>query len=116
MLSSSTHQVYLYRGVCVHISVVSYSFYLQDWNIHRKEQPRGQGDTTSVLLLMEISQIIYFLTLFWGYIVEFTEVLVIYQIYYSWIHSVHHSPSSPSPPYPEIVSTGLIFPFTCMCT
>jgi hypothetical protein len=27
-----------------------------------------------------------------GYIVAFTKVLKIYQIYHTWIHSIHHSP------------------------
>jgi hypothetical protein len=31
----------------------------------------------------------------WGYIVAFTKVLTMYQIYYTWIHSLHHSPLSP---------------------
>jgi hypothetical protein len=45
----------------------------------------------------------------WGYIVAFTEVLKIYQIYHIWIHPLHHSPSSPPTPISGIVSTGLIF-------
>jgi hypothetical protein len=36
-----------------------------------------------------------FLLLCWGYIVAFTKVLTIYQIYRTWIHPLHHS-SSPS--------------------
>jgi hypothetical protein len=31
----------------------------------------------------------------WGYIVAFTKVLTIYQIYHTWIHPLHHSPLSP---------------------
>jgi hypothetical protein len=31
----------------------------------------------------------------WGYIVAFTKVLTIYQIYHSWIHPLHHSPLPP---------------------
>jgi hypothetical protein len=27
----------------------------------------------------------------WGYIVTFTKVLTIYQIYHTWIHPLHHS-------------------------
>jgi hypothetical protein len=46
--------------------------------------------------------------------VAFTKV--IYQIYHSLIHLPHHSPLSPPPPIPGTVSTGLIFPFTYMCT
>jgi hypothetical protein len=38
-----------------------------------------------------------------------------YQIYHTWIQPLHHSPLSPYP-IPGIVSTGLIFPFTYMCT
>jgi hypothetical protein len=45
----------------------------------------------------------------------FTEVLTIYQIYHTWIHSLPHSPLS-FPPIPGIVSTGLIFPFIYVCT
>jgi hypothetical protein len=48
--------------------------------------------------------------------VAFTKVLLIYQIYYTWIHPLHHSPLSPPPPIPGTVSTGLIFPYTHMCT
>jgi hypothetical protein len=47
--------------------------------------------------------------------VAFTKVLIIYQIYHTWIHSLHHSSLSP-PLIPEIVSKGIMFPFTCMCT
>jgi hypothetical protein len=32
-----------------------------------------------------------------GYIVAFTKVLTIYQIYHTWIYPLHHFPSSPSP-------------------
>jgi hypothetical protein len=45
----------------------------------------------------------------WGYIVAFTKVLTIYQIYHNWIHPLHNSPLSPSPPIPGIVSTVIIF-------
>jgi hypothetical protein len=44
----------------------------------------------------------------------FTRFFTIHQIYHSWIHPLHHSPLSP--PLPVIVSTGLIFTFTHMCT
>jgi hypothetical protein len=42
---------------------------------------------------------IYLLLLCWvGYIVAFTKVLRIYQIYHTWIYLLHHSPlSSPTP-------------------
>jgi hypothetical protein len=36
--------------------------------------------------------------LFWGYTVIFTKVLIIYQIYSSWIHLLHDLPSSLPPP------------------
>jgi hypothetical protein len=52
----------------------------------------------------------------WGYIVAFTTVPTIYQIYHHWIHPLHHSPLSSPPPIPAVVSTGLIFPFTYMHT
>jgi hypothetical protein len=32
-----------------------------------------------------------------GYIVAFTKVLTLYQIYHTSIHPLHHSPSFPSP-------------------
>jgi hypothetical protein len=52
----------------------------------------------------------------WGYIVAFTKVLTIYQIYCTWVHPLHHSPS-PSPSLiPRIVSTDNIFLSTYMCT
>jgi hypothetical protein len=51
------------------------------------------------------------LLLFWvGYIVAFTEVLIMYQIY----HTLQCSPLSPHTT--GIVSTGINFAFTYMCT
>jgi hypothetical protein len=45
------------------------------------------------------SSLICFLLLwYWGFIVTFTEVLV---IYHSWIHPFHHSPLSSLPPFLE---------------
>jgi hypothetical protein len=59
---------------------------------------------------------IYFIVvLSGGYIVAFTKVPTIYQIYHTWIHPLHHSLSLP-PSIPGIVSTCVIFPFTHMCT
>jgi hypothetical protein len=49
----------------------------------------------------------------WGYTVAFTKVL---KIYHTWIHRLHSSPLFPPPPIHGIVSTGIIFPFTYMCT
>jgi hypothetical protein len=43
----------------------------------------------------------------WGYIVAFTKVLAMYQIYHTWIHPLHLSPSSP--PISGTVSTGISF-------
>jgi hypothetical protein len=43
-----------------------------------------------------------------GYIVAFTKVLTIYQIYHTWIHPLYHSPG--------VVSTDIIFLFAYMCT
>jgi hypothetical protein len=54
--------------------------------------------------------------LWWGYIVAFTKVLTIYQVCHSCIHPPHHSPLPPPSPIPAIGSTGLIFPFTYVCT
>jgi hypothetical protein len=51
------------------------------------------------------------LLLCWGYTVAITKVLIIYQIYHTWIYPLHQSPSSPSSPHPGIVSTDIIFPF-----
>jgi hypothetical protein len=31
----------------------------------------------------------------WAYVVAFTKVFTIYQIYHAWIHPIHHSPLSP---------------------
>jgi hypothetical protein len=50
----------------------------------------------------------------WGYIVAFTKVLTMYQIYHTWIHPFYSSPLSP--PIPGIVSTGINFAFMDMCT
>jgi hypothetical protein len=52
----------------------------------------------------------------WGYIVAFTKVLKIYQIYHIWIHPLHYSPLPSPPAIPGIVQTGIIFPFIYMCT
>jgi hypothetical protein len=49
-----------------------------------------------------------------AYIVAFTMVLIMYKIYYNWIHSssaLLHTP----PLIPGTVSTGIIFAFTYMC-
>jgi hypothetical protein len=53
---------------------------------------------------------LFLLLLYWGHIVTFTKVLI---IYHSWIYPLHHSPLSPLP-IPGTVSTGLIFPFSYM--
>jgi hypothetical protein len=52
-----------------------------------------------------------FIVLLDGSIMEFTKVLILYQIYYNWIHPLYHSPLSLTPIL-GIFSTGLIFPFT----
>jgi hypothetical protein len=44
----------------------------------------------------------------WGYVVAFTKVLTIYQIYHTWIHPLYHSPLYPHALIPGIVSTGII--------
>jgi hypothetical protein len=50
-----------------------------------------------------------------GYIVAFTKVLRIYQLYHTWIHPFHHSPLFSSPLIPEILSTGIFFQLhTCV--
>jgi hypothetical protein len=49
-----------------------------------------------------------------GYIVAFTEVLKMYQIYNTWIHLLYHSPFL-SFPIHGTVSTDNIFAFTHMC-
>jgi hypothetical protein len=51
----------------------------------------------------------------WGYIVAFAKVLMMYQIYHTWIHPFHCSFIPPSPDTWTSVSTGIIFAFTCMC-
>jgi hypothetical protein len=50
-----------------------------------------------------------------GYTVAFTNVLIVYQIYHTWLHLLHTILLYPPPPIPEIVSRGLIFAFTYMC-
>jgi hypothetical protein len=57
-----------------------------------------------------------FLLLCCGYIVASTKVLIICQIYHTWIYPLHHSPLSLPTPILGIVSTGLIFPFTYIYT
>jgi hypothetical protein len=54
--------------------------------------------------------------LFWGYIVAFTKLLTIYQIYHSWSHPIHCSPLFHPAPIPGIVSVNVIFTCTYMCT
>jgi hypothetical protein len=56
---------------------------------------------------------LFILLLCWGYIVAFTKI---FTIYHTWIHPLHNSPLSPPPLILGIVLTGLIFPFTFMCT
>jgi hypothetical protein len=55
---------------------------------------------------------VFLLLLCWGYIEAFIKILT---IYHSQIHMLHHSPLS-CLPRSWIVSIGLIFPFTYMCT
>jgi hypothetical protein len=38
-----------------------------------------------------------------------------YQIHHTPVHFFNHSPPSPTP-IPGVVSTSIIFAFTCMCT
>jgi hypothetical protein len=52
----------------------------------------------------------------WGYTVAFTWVLTMYQIYHTWIHPLYSSLLSSSLLIPGIVSTGIIFAFTHICT
>jgi hypothetical protein len=54
----------------------------------------------------------------WQYIVTFAKVLTIYQIYHTCIHPFYHSlfPLILPFPIPGIVSTGINFPFTYICT
>jgi hypothetical protein len=47
----------------------------------------------SLLVFLFIISIYYF----WEYIVTFTKVATIYQMYLSWIHPLHHSPLFPLP-------------------
>jgi hypothetical protein len=59
-------------------------------------------------------KILLLLLLYCRYSVTFTKILA---IYCSWIHSaLHHSPLSLPAPIPGVISTGLIFPFTYICT
>jgi hypothetical protein len=55
--------------------------------------------------------IFYYHIIVLGHIVTFTKVVT---IYHSLIHYLHHSPLLPPFPIPGIVSTCLIFPFSCM--
>jgi hypothetical protein len=65
-----------------------------------------------------LSVLPFFLLLLWwmGYSVAFTQVLTMYRVYHAWIHLGNGSSSSSSPPIPRVVSTGIIFAFTYMCT
>jgi hypothetical protein len=66
--------------------------------------------------LPQIYLLCVFLLLSWGYIVTFTKVLTIYQIYHIWPHPLHRSLLSSSSPIPGIVSRGIFFLFTFTCT
>jgi hypothetical protein len=52
----------------------------------------------------------------WEYIVIFTQVLTMYQIFHVLIHNLYHSLTSPHSLIPGTVSVGIIFAFTYMCT
>jgi hypothetical protein len=73
----------------------------------------------SVCLLLAYRKATYFFFFFyccagWGYTVAFSNVLIMYQIYHTWIYpstALFHPP----PLIPGIVSTGIIFAFTYMC-
>jgi hypothetical protein len=76
-------------------------------------------DFTDILLERKFNLISQFILFYCcageGYIVAFIRVLIIYQIFHTWIHSLQHSPLFPSPPIWEIVSAGIFFLFTFMC-
>jgi hypothetical protein len=46
-------------------------------------------------VLVHMVLYIYKILLCWGYIVAFTKILTVYQIYHGWIHLLHRSPLSP---------------------
>jgi hypothetical protein len=50
----------------------------------------------------------------WGYTVAFTKVLIMYQIYHTWIHPLHHS-FNPLPLFLEQFQQVIIFAFAYMC-
>jgi hypothetical protein len=69
-----------------------------------------------LFLFMNFFVFFFYCCAWWGYIVAVTKVLTICQIYHTWIHALHHSSLSSTPPIHVIISTGIIFPFTYMCT
>jgi hypothetical protein len=48
--------------------------------------------------------------------VAFTKVLSMYQVYHTWIHPLHHCLLSLPTHIPGMVSIGIMFAFTYMCT
>jgi hypothetical protein len=53
----------------------------------------------------------------WECILAFTQVLTMYQMFCTWVNSPPQPFSFISPPpIPRVVSTGVIFTFTYMCT
>jgi hypothetical protein len=50
------------------------------------------------------------------YIVQFTKLLKMYQIYHTWIQQLHHSPLSSSSPIPGRGSAGITFTIISMYT
>jgi hypothetical protein len=87
------------------------TFILRLWKYHVSFLPIGQ---VFLFIYFELSSIFYCCAEL-GYIVAFTKVLTMYQIYHSWIHPLHHSLLSP---YPHSWNSfnRYHFPFTCMCT
>jgi hypothetical protein len=68
----------------------------------------------SLLLIFFVIFLIYCYFAGWGVHCSFCSHNM--QKNHTWIHSLYHPTLFLLPPIPGIVSTGIIFPFTYMCT
>jgi hypothetical protein len=78
------------------------------------------GVWTQGLYLQPLHLLLFFffiiVVLGWGHIVALTQVLTMYQMYHTWVHPLHCSPLPSPTPILGVVSAGIIFAFTYLCT
>jgi hypothetical protein len=106
------------------VGVLSHScvggFIIWDWKLRSQVQwmtwyPHVPSSWSGYLLYRAFIFFLYCCAE-WGYIVAFTKVLTMYQLYRTWIHPFYHFPLFPVLLINGRISTGIIFSFTCIYT